>query len=212
MTLSYLYSKLLKKIRGRAIINSSVHPSSVIYSGSSFVNSMIDKYSYCGYDCEIINCEIGKYCSIASHVSIGGDEHPINWVSTSPVFQKVKHSGPTKRFSCFELNSSKRTIIGNDVWIGHNALIKQGVIIGDGAIIGMGAVVTKDVPPYAIVGGCPAHLIKYRFDNEIIQDLLDLQWWNCDEMTLQAVAPFIKEPIVFIAKLKKLKKSNIQLL
>lgn len=203
MIISYLYSKFIKKIRGKSILNSKIHRTSVIYSGSHIVNSSIDKYSYCGYDCEILNSDIGKYCSIASHVTIGSSEHPISWISTSPVFQNVKHSGPIKRFARLDIGTSLKTIIGNDVWIGHNVLIKQGVKIGDGAIIGMGAVVTKDVAPYSIVGGCPAHLIKYRFEENIIKELLELQWWNSDETILYSVAPYIKDPNEFIKQLRQ---------
>lgn len=201
----YLYSKFIKKIRGKSVLNSRIHPSSVVYSGSHIVNSSIDKYSYCGYDCEILNCKIGKFCSIASHVSIGGSEHPISWASTSPVFQNVKHSGPTKRFACFNLEGKLETIIGNDVWIGRNVLIKQGVKIGDGAIIGMGAVVTKDVEPYSIVAGVPAHFIKYRFSDDIIKNLLDLKWWDYDDDCLKQIAPYVKKPQLFIDKLNEIK-------
>lgn len=73
-----------------------------------------------------------------------------------------------------------KTIIGNDVWLGANSLVLKGVKIGDGAVIGAGAVVTKDVPPYAIVGGNPAKVIKMRFDDETIGKLMQLQWWNLD--------------------------------
>ena len=127
-------------------------------------------------------------------------------MSTSPVFQKVKHSGPTKKFALFDIDTNNETIIGNDVWIGHGVLIKQGVKIGDGSIIGMGAVVTKDVEPYSIVGGVPAHLIKYRFEKSIIKHLLELKWWDCEEKLLKEVAPYIKEPQIFIEKLVELKK------
>lgn len=203
--IAYLYSKFFKKIiRGKSIINSKIEQTAVINSGSSIVNSFIGAYSYCGYDCEIVNCKIGKFCSISDNVFIGGSEHPMNWVSTSPVFQNVKHSGPKKRFALFDLKEPILTTIGNDVWIGHNVSIKQGVNIGDGAVIGMGAVVTKDVEPYSIIVGCPAKIVKYRFEKNIINDLLKLQWWNYSEEELKKVAAYIQDPIEFIIKSKEL--------
>lgn len=102
----------------------------------------------------------------------------MDWVSTSLVFQNVRHSGPSKRFAKFDLPKSKKTVIGNDVWIGHGVTIKQGVVVGDGAVIGSNAVVTKDVPPYAIVGGVPAKVVKYKFPQEVIERLEEIQWWN----------------------------------
>ncbi len=204
MTLQYLYAKFFKKIlRGKCLKNCVLGKGVVIYSGSNMVNSTIGNYSYCGYDCLICNTEIGAYCSIADNVCIGVAEHPLEWISTSPVFQKVKHSGPAKRYAEFDLPKSKRTRIGNDVWIGHHAAIKQGVCIGDGAVIGTGAVVTKDVPPYAIVGGVPAKLIKYRFSEDIIEDFLKIKWWNLPEEILQKVAAYIKEPEKFISEIRK---------
>ena len=86
MRLQYIISKILKKIRGAAINKSTIHKTSKVESGSLVVNSTIDRYSFCGYDCDILNCEIGCFCSIANNVIIGGAAHPINWVSTSPVF------------------------------------------------------------------------------------------------------------------------------
>ena len=204
MSLSYIYSKILKKLRGNAIRNSRIDKTAVIYSGSSVSSSIIKKYSYCGYDCSISNTVIGAFCSISDHVVIGGAEHPMQWISTSPVFENVKHSGPTKRFSIHNLPPIKQTIIGNDVWIGHAATVKQGVCIGDGAVIGTGAIVTKDVPPYAIVVGCPAKIIKYRFNEETINRLLSLQWWNLSDDKLILLAPYIQDPKLFIDKLENL--------
>ena len=76
-------------------------------------------------------------------------------------------------------------IIGNDVWIGEDVKLKGGVTIGDGAIVAMGAVVTKDVPPYAIVGGVPAKIIRYRFSKEVIDELMRIRWWTKDDMWLR---------------------------
>ena len=201
-TPSYLYAKLIKKLHGRALLNCDIHETSRIGMGSNFQDTIMGRYSYCGHDSQIVNCEIGGFCSISDHVYIGGPEHPMDWVSTSPVFQNVKHSGPIKRFETFEINPTKRTKIGSDVWIGHGATVKQGVNIGHGAVIGSNAVVTKDVPPYAVVGGVPAKVIKYRFDESIINALLESKWWDKEDDVLEKCSHLIKDPIQFLAYLQ----------
>lgn len=119
------------------------------------------------------NLEIGKFCSIADNVTIIlGGEHKIDTLSSFP-FSLQKN-----RFSKGDV------IIGNDVWIGYGATILSGVTIGDGAVIAANAVVTKNVEPYAIVGGVPAKTIKYRFDEKTINKLLKLKWWNLDIPTI----------------------------
>lgn len=118
---------------------------------------------------------IGKYCSIARQVIIGVSGHNYEWATTSPIITS----------SCYQIirNDIKEPqkpcpIIGNDVWIGMNSIIMRGVTIGDGAVIAAGSIVTKDVPPYAIVGGNPAKIIKYRFSEDQIAKLLSIKWWN----------------------------------
>ena len=133
---------------------------------------------------------------------IGGAEHPMEWVSTSPVFQNVKHSGPKKKFANFDFEGVRRTFVGNDVWIGKRVIIKAGIKIGDGAVIGAGSVVTKDVPPYAVVAGVPAKVIKYRFDEKTISDLLESEWWDLSDEHLQKHAHLIKQPEAFIKHIK----------
>lgn len=201
-SISYIIARLFKKAHGKAISNSFVHPSSTIESGSQFVNSSMEKYSFCGYDCEIINCSIGSYCSIANNVIIGGAMHPINWVSMSPVFYYGRDS-VKKKFSEFKREPDKKTIVEHDVWIGHGAHIKQGVVIGTGSVVGMGAVVTKDVPPYSIVGGNPAHVIRKRFNEDIIEQLLKSEWWNLPETQIQELSQYIQNPVIFLKHLKK---------
>lgn len=133
----------------------------------------------------IRNVKIGRYCSVAKHVDIGLPQHPVDWLSICPrqYFRNFKNwSGITGKNVevCSFSGEAKMTEIGNDVWIGDHAVIMGGVKIGDGAIVAAGAVVTKDVPPYAIVGGVPAKVIKYRFDETTICRLLELQWWKYD--------------------------------
>ena len=202
MKIKYLISKLIKKSRLSSVKNSSIHSSSKIESGTLFVNSSMNKHSFCGYDNEIINTKIGSFCSIGNHVKIGGGEHPYSWVSTSPVFYKGRDSVKAK-FSEFDRDEIRTTFIGNDVWIGQNSLIKQGINIGHGAIIGMGSVVTKDVEPYSIVAGVPAKKIKLRFSEDLISKLIKSKWWDLKEDELNKAAENIKNPIKFLESINK---------
>lgn len=188
MKLSYLYSKLFKRMHGRSVLNCQIDKTSVVGYDCNVVNTKMGRYSYFGSKCQIVNTEIGSFCSISDSVFIGGAEHTMDRVSTSPVFLDVSHSGPTKRFARFQPPETKHTIIGHDVWIGHGVTIKQGVTIGNGAVIGSNALVTKNIPAYAIVGGIPAKIIKYRFSQEIINRLEEIQWWNLpdEEITKRA--------------------------
>jgi acetyltransferase-like isoleucine patch superfamily enzyme len=124
---------------------------------------------------------IGNYCSINGTALIGASPHPMNFVSTHP-FLYFKNRGFIERDlgpTVEEL--SIKASIGNDVWIGANAIILSGVKVHDGAVIGAGAIVTKDVPPYGIVIGVPAKLLRYRFSPNIIESLLRIKWWFWSE-------------------------------
>ena len=115
----------------------------------------------------IIECgSIGNFCSIGVDCIIGAGKHAINYITTSQLLYGDRYNG-----------YDAPPIIGNDVWIGSRSIIMQGVNVADGSIIGAGAVVTKDVPPYAIVGGVPAHIIKYRFSPNMIDRLLNQRLW-----------------------------------
>lgn len=171
---------------------SEIHPTVAIQRTSRVYWSKIDKYSYISNSCWIIKCEIGAFCSIASNVTIGGGEHPINFVSTSPVFYSRENILKT----CFNevpFEEYNKTVIGNDVWIGFNAFIKGGITIGNGAVIGAHAVVTKDVPAYSIVVGNPAKIIRKRFDDSTIQRLEDIKWWDFTDEVLKKKASYFQK-------------------
>jgi len=143
-------------------------------------NIGIDEYSYGGcFNIPNIapGTKIGKFCSFGSGVMIISTNHDPNKITTHPFLFKP-YLGIVKE----DFRKANNIDIGNDVWIGHNAIILPSVSkIGHGAIIGAGAVVTKDVPPYAIVVGVPARVIKYRFDQKTINNLLETKWWNWPE-------------------------------
>ncbi|MBC1937548.1 antibiotic acetyltransferase [Listeria grandensis] len=131
-------------------------------------NVVMGDYSYVNRGTIIASGKIGKYCSIAAHCQIGLDEHPSHFFSTSPF------TYDQQAWDTFQ----NPPIIDHDVWIGVNVIVMQGVHIGTGAILAAGAVVTKDVPPYMIVGGVPAKIIKPRFETEVIDKLLREAWWD----------------------------------
>ena len=151
--------------------------------------SVLGDYSYTGYNTVVKSAEIGKFCSISWNISIGGGAHDFHAVTTHPFPYAVKwgmYVTPEKT-SYFD----EPLRIGSDVWIGSNACILRGLTVGDGAVIGAGSVVTRDVPPYAVVVGNPARVLKYRFSEEIIARLLRLKWWNMpDEVLRQHVSVF----------------------
>ena len=181
------------------IINSTLYNAITIYEKSSIldseilgynkigkntgvVNSKIGNYTYIGDNSSINNTIIGSYCSIAGLVKSGLGNHPVNFVSTSPLFySQSKHLKITLADkSFFNECKSEKSEIGCDVWIGENVIVMDGIKIGNGAIVAAGSVVTKDVPDYAIVGGVPAKIIKFRFTEDIIKYLQTLKWWEKD--------------------------------
>ncbi|RDY28251.1 hypothetical protein CHL78_006605 [Romboutsia weinsteinii] len=132
--------------------------------------------------------KIGKFCSIADETTIFlGEQHRPEWVTTYP-FDKFMREYSHRESSGV---SKGDVIIGNDVWVGYGSTIMSGVTIGHGAVVGTRSLVTKDVPPYAIVGGCPAKVIKYRFDEETIKKLLEIEWWNWDYDKIQKHIPLL---------------------
>ncbi|GEK29537.1 CatB-related O-acetyltransferase [Furfurilactobacillus siliginis] len=135
----------------------------------------------------------GNYDSIAVGVSLMGDQHPTDRFTTSPL-SGINRLEPWSQQSedftpiMYDKENLKSTTIGHDVWIGSDVLLKRGITIGDGAIVAAKAVVTKDVPPYAIVGGVPAKIIRYRFPKDIIEQLQQLKWFNYDYMSFKGIS------------------------
>jgi acetyltransferase-like isoleucine patch superfamily enzyme len=151
-----------------------------ILGASSLEKVVIDDFSYVSNNTLLSNTKIGKFCSIGPFIQIGLAPHPTKpFVSTYPAFYSKSNFGcalSLRSDSIFD-DSIQKTVIGHDVWIGSNVIIPGGISIGTGAIIGAGAVVTKDVPPYAFVGGNPARIIRYRFSETEIDMLLKSAWW-----------------------------------
>ena len=176
----------------------TIHPSSRIYASKigswtdigpncSLVETTLDDYSYLAGDAQIIYSQIGKFCSIASHVRINPGNHPMDRVTQHHMtYRRVEYSfDTTDDEAFFAWRRESPCVIGNDVWIGHGAVIMPGVTIGTGAVIGSAAVVTHDVAPYTIAVGVPARPIKKRFNDEVIEKLLRSAWWDWDRATLE---------------------------
>lgn len=151
----------------------------VVINRRSYINdSYIGMYTYAGINTTINWTKLGKFCSIARNVDIGGFNHDYRKITTMPEFRFNQTNNGGGRLEKIKDHSDDYCCIGNDVWIAAGAQILHKVKIGNGAVIGGGAVVTHDVPPYAIVAGVPAKIIGYRCNKDFIDDLLDIEWWN----------------------------------
>ena len=192
------------------VINSEIHPTSSICKYVRAYNARVGKYSYIARNTLIQNTVVESFCSISEGCNIGMPSHPADFVSTSPIFLKGNNY-LKKNLSGIAYEDCPITYIGNDVWIGAHAQIKSGIRVGNGSIIGAGAVVTKDVPPYAIVGGIPARIIKYRFDVSICQKLNDSRWWELSDEELMKGSVYINNPTGFVEWLDSLSKKEIRL-
>lgn len=181
-----------------------------LYKHASVTNSNIGKCTYLANHASVNLADVGAFCSIGPQTIVGGlGAHPTSWISTHPSFYSLgQQCGITfSKSNIFYEN--KRTQIGNDVWIGARAIVLDGVYVGDGAIVAAGAVVTKDVPAYAIVGGVPARVIRYRFQSDVIDALLDWQWWNLSIDKLGELAPdFVASEVWSLKAINKLRQNS----
>lgn len=193
-TTKHWLTRTVFPIRREVIVNACAKSSNkfgghnLIDKRTEIRNSEIGEYSYVSFDCRLIKCHIGKFCSIGPRVYAGFSSHPTKqWVSTHPAFYMnlgdllgyTIHEDASPLYDAYkEAKPGFLSYIGNDVWIGSDVKIMDGVTIGDGVIVASGAVVTKDIPPYTIVGGVPAKIIRPRFSDEQIRRLQNICWWD----------------------------------
>lgn len=169
------------------VVDSVLGRYSEVGKGSRFSDVELGDYSYCDRLCDLANVSVGKFANIASFVRIGATDHPLERASLHHfMYRSAKYWDDAEDdASWFATRRSRRATIGHDTWIGHGAQIKPEVVVGNGAVVASGAIVTKDVPPYAIVAGVPARIIRFRQPPEIVERLERLAWWDWDHETLR---------------------------
>lgn len=186
--------------------DSEISPKAAIQRFVNIRESKIGAYSYIGHTSNIFRTQIGKFCSVSRYVNIGLSSHPINSISSSPIFFSANNVTGHRWIDKDVYDDRPDPVtIGNDVWIGMNTTIMGGITVGNGAVIAAHSVVTKDIPPYAIVAGIPAKIIRYRFDDALIKQLEESKWWDLpEELIRRNIVKFQGE--VFLDSLVELSK------
>jgi acetyltransferase-like isoleucine patch superfamily enzyme len=188
---------------GGNITNSTTEKFTKLYLPYNISDSKIGNYTYIANNCQISLTTIGKFCSIGPNLLCGWGIHPTKGISTSPMFYSTIKQNGISISKTNKIEERRPIQIGNDVFIGANVTILDGITIGDGAVIGAGAVVSKDIPPYAIAVGVPITIKSYRFDNDTIEKLLKIQWWNFEGDNLMDVEKYFDDIESFINKFYK---------
>lgn len=171
----------------------------VIFQNAQIINSVLGDYTMVQRNSRILNADIGKFTSISSDVNIGLGRHPyFSHVSAHSAFYSASLTGAKTFSKTDSFSPFQRVSIGHDVCIGQNVLIMDGIKVGNGAVIAMGAVVIQDVPEYAVVSGNPARVFMYRFEKEVIKELLRIQWWNMPDEWLEEHCSLFSDPKNFI--------------
>lgn len=178
---------------GSRIFSSQLENTIIIWPKSVLTNVSVGAFSYVSENGWLAMMRIGRFCSIGPYLLCGYGQHPVDLVSSSPVFYSTRGQCGVSFTDSNTYEEKEVTEIGNDVWIGARVFIRDGVKIGNGAVIGAGAVVVKDVPDYAVVGGVPARLMRFRFPPEVISELSEVKWWNWDEDRLRSARPLFSD-------------------
>lgn len=176
---------------------STIDSTAKIHRGCKVRTSNVGAHSYVAANSWLTNADVGKFCSIGNNVSVGLATHTLEYISSSPIFTLRRNATGVSWISediAESTDDFPRTTIEADAWIGSNSIIKSGITIGVGAVIGAGAIVTKDVEPYAVVGGVPARLIRYRFDEPTRQALLKSRWWELPDDVLRSKLKAFQSP------------------
>lgn len=191
---------------------SKVAPTAYVHRGCKVRTSVIGAHSYVAAHSWLTNIDVGRFCSIGNNVMAGLASHTLANASTSPIFSLRRNATRTAWVAedmAENADDFPRTAICDDAWIGSNAMLMSGITVGVGAVVGAGAVVTKDVPPYAIVAGVPARVIKYRFDEGVRQKLIESRWWEQPDEVLKEHISLFQQPLTdaniddFVAKLQE---------
>ena len=170
------------------VVNSIFEPWTEVAEGSRVLNATFEAYSYCDRFSDIANTTVGRFSNIAAMTRIGPTDHPFTQAAQHHFLYRSSYYWDDAQDDpeFFAARAARRTTLGPDCWIGHGAIIKPEVTVGAGAIVASGAVVTRDVPPFMIVAGCPATPLRPRFDAPTIDRLLALAWWDWSHDRLRA--------------------------